>query len=496
MSGKQQKNYRNIVIMLLALHLVLLGIFAANRIVDADEGFYLNAARMISDGMAPYSDFFYTQFAGLPLTFSHLASGGWDSFYLMRAAAVLAGFFSALLLSAIIYKITGNMKSVTIGLFMYAFSGMSLVWHSTFKVIPFTGLFSLAAFYFWLLFRDKQKTIFLIMCGLFLSLLISYRSLFMVLLPFYIVSVYFISRERKWRNVVIMLVSMVPFSLPNLLVIFNSFEQFYYGNVLFQMARDANRAMADVIMNRLFTLYRIILDPHLVIIFALAVISVILLARKKRIASLKEIIVKPEGMAVANLILIGIVFMIPHPMARRYVDNYLAYAVIVGVLSLTYVYEWLRERIKPGTVKMLIGGAAAIYVISLVPYIVIFLFGVRGHEMAYRISNVKEVTDHMLSTASRADTVLSEWAGYTFITEQTPLEYTEIVGFDLGLPFTHEEYMTCKLCDREYLEDQVALKIPNLIVLQNHEQPYYSDLLTENYDRTFNTDLVAVYKRK
>ncbi|GEM_PF-2140175 len=496
MYSDQTKKYKYIIPAILSVHLILLGIFAAYRIIDADEGFYLNASRMIADGMAPYADFFYTQFAGLPLVFSSVASGGWDSFYTMCAFAVLAGFLSAGFLTLIVYKVTGDLRIAAIALFMYAFSGMSLAWHSTFKVIPFTGFFSLATFYFWLLFRDSQRLLYLIISGLFLSLLISFRSLFMVLLPAYVLSVYYLSQEHRRRNFWIMILSMIPLSLPNALVIANSFEKFYYGNVIFQMTRDINRSLGDIVMNRLVTLYRVLIDPHLLIIFTLAVVSVIFLFRKKKIVRLKDLFIKAEGMAVLNLALIAIVFTIPHPMARRYVDNYLMFAIIVGAFSIQFLSEWFKEKVKPATVKIMIGGATALYVVSLVPYFAIFLFGMRGHDQIFRITNVREVTDHMLAVASETDTVFSGWAGYTFITGQTPLRYTEIVGYDLGIPLSHEEYLKCNLCDGIYLKDQVAQKIPNLVVLQNSEQPYYADLMAENYDRTYKSDVAAVYKRK
>jgi len=481
---------------MLLTHLVLLAIFAANRIVDADEGFYLNAARMISQGMSPYSDFFYTQFVGLPLTFAPFASGGWESFYLMRAFVVLAGLLSAVLLTASVYKITGSGKAAAIALFMYAFSGMSLAWHSTFKVIPFTGLFSLGTFYFWLLFKEKRNVVYIILTGLFLSALISFRSLFAILLPLYIISVIYLSENNKARNLVVMILSLIPLSLPNLIKIFQSLEQFYYGNVFFQLTRDINRSLFDIIYNRIYTYSRVLIDPHLLIICFLAVTAIIIFFGYKKITGVKALFITAEGMIVMNLLLIGLVFLLPHPMARRYVDNYLMFGIIAAVLGLPYVMTWLNEKVKPEVRKFLVYGAVAVYILSLIPYFGIFIFGARDRDRMFRISSVREVTDHIMSISTEKDTVLSEWAGFVFLTGQQPIRYTEIVGYDLGIPLEHEQFIKYNLCDNEYLKEQVQNKTARVAVFQNRPPEYFAALMEENYDRTFETDVVMVYRRK
>jgi len=490
------KKYRNIIFVILFAHLVLLGMFAGNRIVDADEGFYLNASRMVGQGMSPYEDFFYTQFAGLPLTFSTFASHGWTSFYLMRGFAALAGLLSAILLTIIVYRITGDGPTAVVALFMYAFSGMSLVWHSVFKVIPFTGFFSLGTFFFWLMYKEKRQIIYIIFSGLFLSLLISFRSLFAILLPLYIISIYSLSDRNKTRNLIVFLLSLIPLSLPNMLKIFNSFEQFYYGNIFFQMTRDVNRSFFDIIYNRLYTYARVLMDPHLLIIFALAIISIVLLIRLRKISCAGDMFVSSEGMAVANLILIAVVFLIPHPMARRYVDNYLMFAIITAAFCLPHIIAYMRDKFADNRRRIIIAVVTAVYVVMIVPYAAIFIYAARAGDRWFLQHNVREVTDHMQTVASDSDTVLSEWSAFVFLTNQTPLRYTEIVGFDLNIPMEHEQYMKYNLCDRDYLREQVGQKNPKIIVVRNRTSDYLADLIENNYDRTMETDEISVYKRR
>jgi len=44
---------------LIMVHAVLLLLFVYFRLVDGDEGFYLEAARAVGSGKTPYIDFFF-----------------------------------------------------------------------------------------------------------------------------------------------------------------------------------------------------------------------------------------------------------------------------------------------------------------------------------------------------------------------------------------------------------------------------------------------------
>ena len=53
-------------ILLFAACVVWFSIVATNRLIAKDEGFYVVAAQLVSEGRVPYLDFFYPQMPYLP----------------------------------------------------------------------------------------------------------------------------------------------------------------------------------------------------------------------------------------------------------------------------------------------------------------------------------------------------------------------------------------------------------------------------------------------
>ncbi|MFH2036037.1 MAG: hypothetical protein ABIJ45_06505 [Candidatus Zixiibacteriota bacterium] len=488
--------HKSTYVILIAIHLALLAIFAAYRLIDADEGVYFSAARMVSEGMSVYTDFFYTQLSMMPTIFAPFAQGGWESFYILRGFAVLAGLFSALLFLVIIWKLSQDNKTTTIIMIAYLFSGIIIAWNATFKALPFCHFMSLAVFFFWLRFYEKKNLSSLIMTGLFLSALINFRSVFAVLLPFYLISIGLMSENKKLRNLIVFMVSLIPLTIPTLMKIIESPQNFKYGNWVFQLYREGDNSLGHVLSNRMEFFLRALADPHLLIIFVLTVISILLLIRQKAFSGIKDIFVKPEGAALMNLLLIAGVHLIPNPISRQYINQFMAFALIIISFNFKFIYDWFISKFSLSVVRIISYGIAGIYILSLVPYCTIFIFGSRDYDRRYNLSEVRAVTEHMLKVATESDTVLSEWPGYAFITEQTPLRYSEIIGTEFDLPMSHEEYLKYNLGDGEYFRDEIGKATPKLIVFQNNPSSSYADLLEQNYEQSFKSDVVSVYKRK
>lgn len=490
------RKYIFIIVALLAVHVILLGIFAAFRIADADEGVYLNATRMVHQGMTPYTDFFYTQLSMMPTLFAAFGGGGWESFFILRSFAVIAGLLSALLFTVIVLKQTQDLKVTVIALFFYSLSGMFICWHSTYKALPFCHLLTLAAFFFWYRYYEARNVLSLILSGLFLSALINFRSVFIVLLPVYLISVTMLSDKRRPVMLGFYMISLLVFAVPTLVRILDSTRHFFYGNLMFQLYRAGDRGLGAIISNRLEVIFRALIDPQILIILLLTLISIWLIHKQRILRTARDLFTKPEGMVLLNLVLIWAVYMLPHPMSRQYIGQYLAFTLLLTAFNYEGINNLFIKILGDSTKRKLAYVAALVYIMMLIPYTVIFVFGIRDTDTRYKLSSIREVTSDMLVHAGGRDTVLSEWPGYTFITGQTPLRYTEIIGHDFNLPLEHEEYLRYNLCDRKYLYDEVARKAPALLVNVYNPPEYYAGALEENYELTMQSDVVSVYKRR
>jgi 4-amino-4-deoxy-L-arabinose transferase-like glycosyltransferase len=488
--------YKYILLTLLGGHLVLLGLLAIFGIIGGDEGFYCNAARTVGLGQQLYTDFFYTQMPLMPTIFSSLALSGWSSLFVLRGFVVAAGFLSALLLFLITLKLTSSIRAALICLGMYVFSGIILQMHYVFEPLVFAHFLSLATFLFWLKYRESEKSSYLIGTALLLSLVINHRATFVILLPLYIISIMVWHKEGTIKRLGLFIVGLIPPAIPTLIHIIKSPHHFFFDTFMFQLYRDPDKSPGAFLSNKLSVLMRTVIDPHLLIIIILTIISMVLLVRRKQIASFRDMVIKPEGMAVANLILIAAIYLVPHPTLRHYFEQFAGFAIIVIGMNLDYILERLRLMIGAAKQKTLIISISALYILSLIPYIVNGIWGVRSSDHMRRQSEVRKITGKMLELAGPADTVFSEWPLYPFLTKQQTLPYTEIIGSHWAFPIEHEQYMKYKLCDSTYLRNAVTMKIPKLVVVLYKTMQYYADPLRDGYDLAYQSGAVSIYKRK
>ncbi len=490
------KGHRNILAGLLVFHLAVLVVYAMVRIVGGDEGVYFAAAHQVGLGKALYSDFFYSQMPLLPTIFSPLAVQGWNSFWILRGFAVMAGFLSAIFLFSITRKLTQKVEIALISLGLYVFSGLILSMHTIFESPVFAHCLSLAAFLVWMKFRERRNIGYLIALGLLLSALINLRATYAILLPLYLWSVIALTIGKRLKGLALFALSMIPPAVPTLLAALASPGHFFFDNYTFQIYRESDRSFAYFISSKTTALFRTIIDPHLLIIIILTIAGIIYLIKSRRLASLSDMVQKPEGMALGSLVLIAFSYLFPHPMLRHYFEQFMAFAIIIIALNMEVLWEKLNRAVVPIRRNLILALISFIYIISLIPYVAIDIFAVRERERWRLLSEVKKVTGKMLELAGPSGVVLSEWPLYPFLTCQPVLPYTEIITFQWSMPLDHAGFMKYKLCDSTYLREAIENRTPSAVVTVFKTPSYYAEALDAGYDESLKSDAITVYSRK
>ncbi|SYZ73986.1 membrane hypothetical protein [Candidatus Zixiibacteriota bacterium] len=490
------RKLRNIILFLLGLHLAVLIVYALFRIIGGDEGVYLAATRAVGLHKALYSDFFFTQMPLLPTVFSSLALWGWKSLWILRGLAVTAGILSAIILFAIVLKLTRNITVSIVALAMYTLSGLIISMHTIYESPVFAHFLCLTTFYFWIRFREREKIRDLIFMGLFLGTLINLRATYIVLLPLYAWSLLTLSQKNRIKRAVWFILALAVPTLPTLRIIASSPTHFWFDNFIFQLYRETDRSAAYFILNKAAIFLRTVSDPHLLIIIALTLISIFLMVRSGRIGTFANIVRMPEGMAVANLILLALVYLVPYPTLRHYFEQYMAFAIIVIALNLENI--WRRTADMWGILWRKIGLIilSAAYLLSMILYLAIDIFAVRDRDQRRYLPEVKRVTAKMLELAGPADTVFSEWPLYPFLTGQPVLPYTEIITSQWAMPLDHQGFMYYKLCDSTYLREAIERRTPRLVVAVYETPSYYKQQLNAGYDKLYQANEVSLYRSK
>ena len=121
-------------------------ILALTRRVDADEGYFLYAARMVLEGNLPYRDFFYPQMPLMPYLYATLLwpTGGVEWVPARIAAACIAVVVTLLFARLLSGRLRRRSVALTL-LAVYLFSDIGLEWSVAIKIYTPTLLWLLLA---------------------------------------------------------------------------------------------------------------------------------------------------------------------------------------------------------------------------------------------------------------------------------------------------------------------------------------------------------------
>src|SRR5882757_8790153 len=116
------------------------GVVRFRRAIDGDEGFYLMAARLISEGRHLYHDFFFIQAPVLPHVYAMwfaLVKPGWHA---GRAGAALIAVAGGVVLFEHLRRATAAGWAL-VGVLLFASTGLVLGWFTTVKTYGLASLF-------------------------------------------------------------------------------------------------------------------------------------------------------------------------------------------------------------------------------------------------------------------------------------------------------------------------------------------------------------------
>jgi hypothetical protein len=210
------------------------------RPIDGDEGFFLMAARLISEGRTLYRDFFFLHAPAVPYLFGSwfaLVGPGW---YAARLLSALIGVAIGMLVFEHLQQATGRWRWALLGTALYAMTGLVLGWFTPVKSLGASCLFTLAAVS--LLARGGKRSV--LVGGIFLGLAAAARLYLVVGIP---CTLLFLWRREGWSrqlrgDVGRLLLGLLVGSLPLLLVLIQDPQAFLFGTVEYHTLRDLRSA--------------------------------------------------------------------------------------------------------------------------------------------------------------------------------------------------------------------------------------------------------------
>ncbi len=264
--------------------------------LNQDEGWYLYAARCVSDGLHPYKDFFFTQAPLMPWVYSWF-DGLWAPFGVLggRVFTAVLGFLSSLCIASMAVRAVSRERSCEAGLIAFALVGCNL-YHSYFTTIPKT--YALASLFLYsgclvltFCFLRKRRSHSRMSCmwalpaGLLIALAAGVRLSLGIVLP--VITIGLLFNWRKCGSAFFWFalgggIGLAAIFAP---VIFSAKEEFIFSQT-FHVQRDGTSIDPFLAAGSLSRLIRAYLTQFA--LFAALVLSWLIVGRKKKLSLCEE----------------------------------------------------------------------------------------------------------------------------------------------------------------------------------------------------------------
>jgi hypothetical protein len=207
------------------------------RFIDGDEGFYLMAARLVSDGKRLYADFFFPQMPLVPEVW-----GGWFALFgpgwrAGRLLAALCAVGSGLLLATEVRRRTESWFWGAVAVALFLASGFVLGWFTLVKTYSLASLLLIGG----VVVVQRPGLRAAALGGLLLALASGTRLYLAVALP--CAGLYLLREEGPLRARLRRLLALgggaLVACLPLVPILIRDARSFYFGNVVFHALRDA-----------------------------------------------------------------------------------------------------------------------------------------------------------------------------------------------------------------------------------------------------------------
>jgi hypothetical protein len=224
----------------LALLAVTVGTISFLRLIDGDEGFFLVASRLVSEGLRPYRDFLFIHAPMVPYVFGTVFKVFRPDWYAARFLSGVVAVGSGLILFDHLRRTTGKPSWGVLGAILYAGNGLVLGWFTVAKTLGLSALFMLAGTAI-LARRGRNTALF---GGALLGLAASTRLYLGVTL---ICALVFVVRQetdlrRSVRKTAMLAAGALAGMLPLIVNFVRDRQAFLFGTVEYHALRDVRHA--------------------------------------------------------------------------------------------------------------------------------------------------------------------------------------------------------------------------------------------------------------
>jgi hypothetical protein len=484
--------------MLVAAAMFFVGV-SLTRFIARDEGYYLLAARLVSQGQVLYGDFFYPQMPLLPLIYGvlfKLAGPSWEVGRLFTGALATGCAF----LVALHLLIRRGVFAAMFGVLLLCTSQLVFSWYSTSQTYSLS-VFLLLMSYVCVEHAADRKWL-LALSGFALGLAISSRLPMAGLFPVFL---YLLWRQQFQLR--IFLIGLGIGLLPTIAFALFFPESFWFSNVVYHMLRSEMEIPKALQQKAKIIRVLIGIEPTkkfsnvqfpLLLFFSL---GYALFARRMRISI-------DGAWFIATALLL--IHLLPTP---TYVQ-YFCVAVPFLVICTTLVVDLgVKRLLKVGgrnvtrVATALSGLALGLYLVQFPLDLEQYLVSAQGvmgtgpfeTRADWTLKRLQQVSRRLDTLTDQGDLVLALWPGYLAQTHAKPLPGTENpFGRRLVRSISEQHLTQFRIMSKKRLRESVEKEVPRVVVL--HERKItgslQQQLMKAGYRVRAREGSIRFYKRR
>lgn len=481
--------------LLLAIHLGLLVVFALTRLVDMDEGFYLSAAKEVAQGRALYQDFFYPQMPYLPYIFSFFTGNGFDTLYYTRLASTAAAMLTAILFYMSLVRLESDRMAVRVVLALYLFSGMVLSYTPWAKTYAWTGFFLMAAFYLIISSNGKKFALAMLLGGAAVAMAVNIRLVLAPVVVMFPLLILIGSGTRRYFKASVFAAGMLLFSLPSLFILLKDTKRFLFDNFGFHLIRNPGFDFPQSLYERLYVIGKMAINPQIFIILIVVITAAVCLWRSEERSRLPDILRRPAGMAGLMAAVLTLIHLLPNPIHQQYFVQALPFVLLATPSGVRFFLDRKQRLLSFISNRGLVGLALTIYVLGIIPYAVVFIGGVRDCDGYAGIGNMKRLCTYLKQAPIKGPV----WAEHTIIPILSGRESfagTEFLGYEYKNILDRERKQFYRLTTNEELTKIIDERQASYCVVLDQPVAELAEVIAANYQPDTTFERFLVYRRK
>jgi hypothetical protein len=464
---------------------------ARHRFIDADEGFYLLASRLVFLHKIPYVDFLYTQTPLLPYVYGswmHVFGESWSAGRALSACLTAA---LGVLLYIDVCAQTGKWAAGVLAAVLFSCTTLIFAWLPIVKTFALSGVLLFACYMVACRFSPLSAKWPFWVCGFLLGLSVEVRFYFAALIPVFLWWICRNTQARAKGALILLFVSgFLVATVPSLCLLAMDPNAYLFNNVGIHAVRSTSGLIGGFGQKLLVLMEALIAGPRgngfqlgLLFLFSLW------LLRKKRLTG-------PPRLAFELAVALAAVSLAPTP---AYVQYFCVAAPFLLAATLCPLSHALTD---PGihsrrSLRMAVCGVSlAIYFASAIgDYRKYFITGeglngiyFKNDPANWTLPAVRAVSAAIDELAGPGEMVMSFWPGYSFESRALPYPgFENDTGRTFSAALTDNQLTKYHVVSRSRIQTAIVGGIPRIVVVGNQEyrrepkQPYVEALERSGY---------------